>query len=175
MSDEEKLNPGHGEVRDVLRVVGPVVLGLGAILVVIGIGSFFSSIGSFEPPKYFWCAFLGMPMIFVGGVMTSYGYMGAMLRYQVGEAAPVGKDAFNYMADGTKGGVKTMASALGSGLREGMQGESVTCAKCGHENDANAKFCDECGAAMSVSCPTCGQVNDADAKFCDSCGKKLVA
>jgi hypothetical protein len=178
MSEEEKINPGHTQVRFVLRFVGPLVLAIGLLFVAVGFGSFFSSMGSFEPPRYFWCAFAGMPLIFAGGVMCQYAFLGAVLRYQAGEAAPVGKDTFNYLAEGTQGGVRTMASAFGAGLNEGIAGASGTeatqaCPACGHPNDTDAKFCDDCGAAMSKACPSCGQTNDGDAKFCDRCGTRL--
>ena len=177
MQDEERINPGHNQMRGVLRVVGPMVLGLGVVLMLVGLGSFFSSFGSFGPPRYFWCCFLGMPLIMVGLAMCKFGFMGAIMRYQAGEIAPVGKDAFNYMADGTQGGVKTVASAIGAGLSEGRNGTTsrVPCPHCGHSNDADAKFCDECGSAMSKACPACGESNDADAKFCNACGAALSA
>jgi hypothetical protein len=173
MSDEERINPGHTQVRGVLRRVGPIVLGVGVIFMIVGLGSFFASFGSFESPRYFWCCFAGMPLIMVGVVMCQFGFMGAITRYQAGEIAPVGKDTFNYMADGTKGGVKTVASAIGAGLNEGMSGEVISCPKCGHANDDEAKFCDECGTAMSKSCSSCGEVNDGDAKFCNACGNRF--
>ena len=44
---------------------------------------------------------------------------------------------------------------------------------CGEKNDADAKFCKNCGAALRKVCPDCGEQNDADAKFCKSCGKSL--
>lgn len=176
MSDEERINPGHKGVRTVLRIAGPLTLAVGLVFAVVGFGSFFASFGSFESPRYFWCAFVGLPLMFVGGAMCMFGFMGAVFRYQAGEAAPVAKDTFNYMADGTKEGVKTVASAIGSGLSEGMSGEtSVACPKCGHANDHDSKFCDECGTPMSRSCPSCGQQNDGDAKFCDNCGSKMTA
>jgi hypothetical protein len=175
MSDEERINPGHTQVRKVLRLAGPLILCVGVIFMIVGLGSFFSSFGGFGRPRYFWCCFVGMPLIMVGLVMCQFGFIGAITRYQAGEIAPVGKDTFNYMADGTKGGVKTVASAIGAGLSEGMNGATVNCPTCGHANDAEAKFCDECGTAMSKACPSCGEVNDGNAKFCDGCGNKFEA
>jgi membrane protease subunit (stomatin/prohibitin family) len=103
-----------------------------------------------------------------------FGFMGAVARYQAGEIAPVGKDTFNYMAHGTQGGVRTMASAVGAGLAEGAGGATLACPACGHPNDEDAKFCDDCGAAVSKACPTCGAANDGHAKFCDGCGNRLA-
>lgn len=47
--------------------------------------------------------------------------------------------------------------------------------ECGHENDVNAKFCNECGKPKKASgvCAKCGKVNPEGAKFCNNCGEKL--
>ena len=95
------------------------IIGLGFI--VTGVASFFSAFGSFEPPRLFWCCFVGMPVLFVGAVMCGFGYMGAIARYQASEIAPVATDAVNYMADGTKEGVKTVARAVAEGIQEAKQ------------------------------------------------------
>jgi hypothetical protein len=174
---ERRLDPGHTGPRKVFRTLGPILLAAGVLLVVAGVVSFFTAFGGSEPPKYFWCAFLGMPMLFVGGVMTGYGFMGRIARYHAEEMAPVAKDAFNYMAEGTREGVRTMAGAIGQGLSEGGFGSGgsqakVRCHKCKHVVDDDAKFCDSCGQPLAKSklCPKCDELNDPDARFCDNCG-----
>lgn len=102
--------------------------------------------------------------------MTKFGFMGAIIRYQAGEVTPVGKDTFNYMAEGTKDGVRTVATAIGAGLRDASNQSQLNCSACGHSNDANAKICDECGAALMKLCPACRKRNEGDAKFCSGCG-----
>jgi len=47
------------------------------------------------------------------------------------------------------------------------------CPACGKENAASAKFCVECGKAMTLSCPACGAVLTEKSKFCPECGAKL--
>jgi hypothetical protein len=127
-----------------------LILGAGLLFIVIGMVSFFSAFGGFEPPHYFWCCFVGMPLAAVGGAMTSMGFMGAVTRYQAAEVAPVGKDTANYVADGIQPGVKTMAKAITSGLSEGLaeSGKGVFCTQCGGRNDSDAKFCKSCGHAI---------------------------
>ena len=171
------IDPEHGKKKQVIRYIGIALLVVGAILILIGLGSFFASFGSKGgPPRYFWCAFLGMPISFVGTVLTGYGFMGAVARYTAGEAAPVAKDTFNYMAEGTQDGVRTLASAIGQGLRgdttPGSTASGVRCMKCTHINSAETKFCGECGFSLQKSkpCPSCAEVNDPDARFCDNCG-----
>jgi hypothetical protein len=101
MKDEDKLNPGHSSTRGVLRVVGPLLAVVGLIFTIAGIGSFFASFGTFEPPRYFWCAFVGLPLVALGVGISQYAFMGRVFRYVAGETAPVAKDTFNYMAEGT--------------------------------------------------------------------------
>ena len=178
---QERIDPGHTGARNTLRVVGPFIGLIGLGFVVVGLVSFFSAFGGDGPPTKFWCAFVGMPLMFVGGVMTSYGYMGKVMRYGAQETAPVIKDTFNYMAEGTSEGVKTMASALGQGLREGglAGGGSQTmvrCHKCNALVPDGAKFCSQCGQTLGKTkpCPSCQELNDPDAKFCDNCGRSFA-
>jgi len=51
----------------------------------------------------------------------------------------------------------------------------VICPNCASENDADAKFCNECGAAVNAGCPNCGATNKSGAKFCNECGTALNA
>ncbi len=153
MNEETKLDPKHTSTRRTLRRLGPNLAGIGLLLVIIGFGSFFASFGTFGPPRYFWCAFLGMPILFAGIVICGFAFQGAVLRYQVGEVAPVAKDAINYMAEGTQEGVKTVAAAIGEGLATGMsrsQKANNRCSGCNHSNDADARFCKNCGAALTA-------------------------
>ena len=173
MNDENRLNPGHRKLRQFLRLLGPLVVGLGLIFSAIGFISFFSSFGGFGPPRYFWCVFVGFPLIGIGTGITKFAFMGSVLRYMSAEAAPVGKDTFNYVAEGTQGGVRTMARAV----REGFSPATNVCTTCGHANDADAKFCDECGQPMAgeVACERCSAMNRLGARFCNDCGSRLPA
>ena len=172
------IDPGHGEIRSILKVVGPLVALTGLVFVVVGVGSFFRAFGSHEPPGNFWCAFIGIPLLGVGIAICKFAFMGRIARYVANEVAPVGKDAFNYMADGTKDAVRDLAAAVGEGLRSGDSGQAaslIRCHKCNTDNDAGANFCNRCGASLrkSQECPACGELNDPDARFCDNCGKEI--
>ena len=48
-----------------------------------------------------------------------------------------------------------------------------TCADCGAEQSAEARFCKACGAALYVTCPGCGAEQPATDAFCSSCGTAL--
>ena len=71
------------------------------------------------PPRFFWCAFVGLPLMGLGGTICKFAFMGAVSRYIANEVAPVGKDVVNYMAEGTKGAVRDVAVAVGDRLRAG--------------------------------------------------------
>ncbi|MGV3771538.1 MAG: hypothetical protein ACO1QB_01460 [Verrucomicrobiales bacterium] len=113
--------PKHKRNRSFLRTVGPLLALIGLVFIAIGMISFFLAFGDMRPPKYFWCVFVGLPLLFVGGVMTQFGYIGSILRYTATETAPVAADTFNYMAEETKEGVKTVARAVAEGAKEGMK------------------------------------------------------
>lgn len=173
------IDPKHTELRNTLRFVGPIVVIVGLIFTIIGFGSFFSSFGSFEMPQFFWCAFIGIPMMGFGGMICQFAYAGAVARYMANEVAPVGKDVVNYMADGTQGAVRTIAAAVGEGLRAGGPGGPVQvlrCHKCNADNPVPANFCKGCGTPLAKTkpCPACGELNDPDARFCDKCGKGVA-
>jgi hypothetical protein len=147
MSEETKIDPKHSTTRTILRILGPTLAGIGLLLIIVGFGSFFSSFGGFEPPRYFWCAFVGMPLLFIGVALSMSAFLGSFARYFSGEAAPIQKDTFNYLAEGTKGGVRTIAEAIGEGLSAARA--VATCRRCNQANDADAKFCKNCGAPMA--------------------------
>src|SRR6059058_353322 len=46
--------------------------------------------------------------------------------------------------------------------------------QCQHENQKDAKFCDECGAPLPVCCPSCQTANRPGAKFCHACATPLA-
>jgi len=173
------IDPRHTETRSALRVIGPCVLAAGLVFTLIGFGSFFASFGSFQPPQYFWCAFVGLPLMAVGGAITRFAYLGAVTRYMADEIAPVGKDVINYMADGTKGAVRDLASAVGEGLGlkpSAAESPAARCPQCDADNETSANFCKECGAPLAKSriCRACGHANAPDAQFCDHCGKAVA-
>lgn len=186
MSSRHNLDTNqHRSNRSALRIIGPLILGIGVLLTVIGLLGFFSAFGSepsFDGPpagiKLFSLAFIGIPMMGIGGAITKFAFMGAVARYAVSELAPVGKDTANYMIDGTKDAVGDLAQSVGAGIAAGMSGErpttaTVDCPGCGEACDSGARFCSDCGTAIpgEVRCERCGEMNEPDAKFCDQCGR----
>ena len=150
MNDERLIDPNHDNVRNLLRIIGPVVALTGLVFVAVGMISFFSSFGTFEPPRYFWCMFVGMPLLAIGIAITKFAFLGAILRYLSGQAAPVSKDTFNYLAHGTTPGVRDISRAVAQGFAEGAHGEraGADCPTCRATNPEGAKFCNGCGTAL---------------------------
>ncbi len=50
----------------------------------------------------------------------------------------------------------------------------MQCSVCGHENASDAKFCAQCGTALTATCPVCSHDVEPDAKFCSNCGSALA-
>jgi hypothetical protein len=135
-------DPVHVQTRNILRLGGAIVFGIGLLLAIISAASLMMSDGE---PRWFWLGFVGLPLMFAGGVMSMFGWMGAMARFQMREGAPVAGETFNYMVGETRDGIRDVAAAVG----EGFRGEkSRPCPKCGVHNDADARFCKGCGAQL---------------------------
>ncbi len=47
----------------------------------------------------------------------------------------------------------------------------MNCADCQHENSANARFCESCGARLQRMCVDCGEPLPPAARFCSQCGR----
>jgi eukaryotic-like serine/threonine-protein kinase len=51
----------------------------------------------------------------------------------------------------------------------------MNCPNCGHSNPEAARFCNECGSALSATCPECESSNPPGARFCSYCGTSISA
>lgn len=108
--------PAQNSIRAWLRIAGPVILLIGFFcFMAAAVALFTGKIG------YFWIGFLGLPLMFVGGVLCMCGFMGAVVRFAAGETAPVAADTVNYMAEETKGVVETVSKAVAKGVVEGIE------------------------------------------------------
>jgi len=50
----------------------------------------------------------------------------------------------------------------------------MKCPRCQAENDAGARFCEDCGARLEAACLSCGTPVTPGKKFCRSCGAALT-
>lgn len=149
------IDPQGENVKQVLRLVGPVIFGIGVILMIVAGVDFFSAFRTGRLPDRFWCFFLAIPALWLGAVLSMGGFMGRLFRYQLSQVAPVQTDYINYMAREAGPAVETAAEALGAGLargfergREHLPPERVTCPTCHAENDTSAYFCNQCGGMI---------------------------
>jgi len=113
--------PQQNQVRRFLRIAGPVILAIGFLCLITAMVSFFSSFGGSGPPRLFWLGFVGLPLMFVGSVLSMYGFMGAVFRFAAGETAPVAADTANYLAAETSDAVKTVSKSVAEGVVEGIE------------------------------------------------------
>src|SRR5687767_6672381 len=47
----------------------------------------------------------------------------------------------------------------------------MKCARCQHQNEDGAKFCEECAAPLALACVNCGRQVSPTAKFCPGCAQ----
>ncbi len=194
MKEDFRIDKNHKTPRSILRTIGPIFIILGGIGLLIGLIDFFLAFAGHGSPRLFWCAFLGIPLLGIGAMMTQIGFAGRIMRFMAEETAPVAKDSFNYMASETQEGIRHATQAMGEGLATGIAAAglgdlfnanknirrneiniTIRCHKCNHIAETNARFCDQCGAKLikTKSCSTCQEINDPDAKYCDHCGNAL--
>jgi len=135
------------QLRNVFRVAGMLLTCIGLVLIVMGFSALFSTMNadpfaddSFGPPKRFFLAFIGMPVLAVGAWCLQAGFMGAAARYAAGEGAPVLKDSVAYLTDGE--------GLLGVG-RTVDDADSKFCSSCGKPAGQAARFCESCGHAFA--------------------------
>ena len=112
--------PAQNSIRSFLRMAGVILLLAGGVCEIGGLISFFSAFDGSTAPRFFWLAFVGMPLLFFGTTCCIFGFMGAAARFIAGESAPVAADSVNYMAEETKGAVETVAKAAAKGVVEGI-------------------------------------------------------
>ena len=51
----------------------------------------------------------------------------------------------------------------------------MRCTKCGADNAAGSRFCNQCAAPLNRVCPKCAHLNAPDAKFCSECAAALTS
>ncbi len=71
----------------------------------------------------------------------------------------------------------TQRSNMNSRGIDGGADTTIVCPKCGANNNANMKYCGNCGMELSVKkiCPHCGREVPINMNFCGYCGETLVS
>ena len=140
---------GQARYRTLFRVLGIVCMGTALVLIGLAIADFVHAANADDfdtQPTKFWYFFVALPFFAVGGACLNAGFLGAAARYGAGETMPVVRDSASYLSDG-----------------QGILGVGRTV------DDR-----DRSSAATGPYCRTCGVRNDADARFCDGCGASLA-
>jgi hypothetical protein len=149
MSTTQSTPPGirrQRSVRIAFRVIGLVLLVVALGLLAVGLQNLFSTGDSFDGPDKFWMVFVGILMLGPAGWCLQAGFVGAASRYVAGETSPVLKDSASYLTDGQGflGVGRTVDDAVVPTTATGPY-----CSTCGTRNDADASYCDKCGAALA--------------------------
>jgi len=76
MSEATKIDPQHASTRRLLRILGPILAGIGLLLIVVGMLDIYSAYASFELPHYFWCLVFGIPVLLVGMEICQFAFRG---------------------------------------------------------------------------------------------------
>lgn len=79
------------------------------------------------------------------------------------------------MGLGAAGQFGNVFSSVGQNMNITTSNNSVTCPKCGTQNDSSMKFCGNCGNKLNATilCPYCGKEVPDGMKYCGNCGKPL--
>src|SRR4051795_3640336 len=137
---------GQRSTRIAFRVVGLLLLVVALGLLAVGLQNLFSTGDSFDGPDKFWMVFVGILMLGPAGWCLQAGFVGTASRYVAGETTPVVKDSAAYLTDGQGflGVGRTVDDAAPA-----MAATGPFCSTCGTRNDADAPYCDRCGAALA--------------------------
>jgi hypothetical protein len=139
---------GQRGARTAFRVIGAVLLVVALVMLGLGLQSFFAGFSNEATgfPSRFWMAFVGVLLLGPAGWCLQAGFVGAASRYVAGETTPVIKDSAAYLTDGQ--GILGVGRTVDDAAPARATG--TYCSKCGTRNDADASFCDRCGAALAV-------------------------
>lgn len=162
-SPPEPLDPDRfAKPRLFFQVVGPMVLIAGVVCMTLGFLSMTKDMGNFGsgPPKLVFLLALGIPLMFVGLVLSGLGYKRWFAQYTTSELSSVASQTVNYLGDTTQEGVRAIGQALREGIQEAPREGSRESPGVGMES----------GKSPLAFCPSCGSRLVADARFCHRCG-----
>ena len=122
--------------KTVFKLVGSAFAIIGLILAIIGFANFFANIGDRESPKLFWLAFVGLPLLAVGGMLVLFGFRPEFSAKRVEKLLPKIKELQQEMAP------------IVDELATSANAAKITC-ECGKINSSSSKFCSECGKPLT--------------------------
>ena len=111
-----------------LKIIGPTLVLAGVITSIIVFYQF-ATAEFHEDTNSFWLLFIAFPVIFVGFVLTAFGFHKEITQSN------------NDM-------IREQMKAVGEGIRQGLS-EAKFCMKCGASIPLDANFCPECGSKQA--------------------------
>ena len=144
MKKEPFIPKKHLQLKTLFRRLGPLLIVSGVVCVITAMLDLFTL--DLEEPKHFWLFFIGIPVIFIGFIVTYAGYGQDAAKYMSREMAPVASETFNYITEETQEGLETVAKAVQRGKVEVVQAKQ--CSSFHTLNKIDANFCNECGASI---------------------------
>ncbi len=151
----------HKKVKNVMRIIGAILLGAGGFVVVTNFTKFIDD--PFE--NSFFLVPIGVFMIFIGLVLLTSTFQRNINRFYAKENIPVVNEALKEMTPGI--------GAVAGAIKVGASGDEIIRCKCGEIISDDSKFCRKCGEKLVISCAMCGNENPMDSKFCENCGCEL--
>lgn len=98
--------------RNILRVIGFMILPIGVIFAAIGLIDFFAAFGGHGFPTKFWCVFVGFPLVGLGVACLKAGFLRAIGGYVASETAPVAVDTLKYVSHELRPTMRNIATDL---------------------------------------------------------------
>lgn len=167
--------------RRFFRVAGPSVVAIGFGFFLLGIiGAFVGVGGSFLSTL----GLMGMPILFVGLVVTGLTYTGPGAKRYKAEVAGTEIESDSFADDWDSRIVEyddpSPAASTTPDEDEAtakLKRNMIKCPRCGEQTRRASLFCDACGAwtKRTKACPTCHTKNYADQRFCEKCNRHLDA
>ena len=146
MEKEPFVPKSHIKLRNTFRVIGILTLTAGIIMLIKGFVDFSKPFDPFTGAQdTFSLIPISFIFLFIGAILTSLGFNGALARYGSREQTPVISDSINYIATETKENISQIIqpAASSSTLVQAKQ-----CPSCSELNQVHAKFCNECGHSL---------------------------
>ncbi len=153
----------YDKTKSALRIYGPLLIGVGLILSIIGIGAFINALinifdgqrgtGPMQYPILFLLSIPGFLLLGLGIMMTKVGYLKEISKYAAKETTPA-------------------ATITTTAIRAAVTDDHIPCPSCSNPIEPNSKFCSQCGEHITnIQCKACQSPMEAADQFCANCGQ----
>lgn len=145
--DQYNLNE-KSKTRNVLKIVGPITLGVGLLFLIIAMVDFFGIFnGNGGFPTLFFLVFIGLPLIEFGAVLTFVGNRKGMPRYTTNRPRPSNLANIDYRYGPTASKYKN-APEDSAPENNPSNPKKVKCRSCGGLSNPGTTYCSHCGQLL---------------------------